>query len=149
MISGITIQQVNVSKARHSMKDHTADVSPNHFSLLYDVNTREKCVETASNGPHNDESKKGGLIILKEYMKRMHSSNSKKAAMDYLETKTNEQISDAVCKTGALKELLDKLKVKAEFCPIKAPTSDKYNPLIHLTNRPKPIPNTKNRGIWN
>ena len=69
--------------------------------------------------------------------------------MDCLETKTSEQISDVGCKTGTLKELLDKLKVKAEFCPIKAPTSDKYNPLIHLTNKSKPITTGKKRGVWN
>ena len=148
MISGITIEQDNVLKARHSTKNHTANVAPNHFSLLYDANIREKCVEKVSNGPRYDKSKKVGLTILKEYMKRMYLSNSKKTAMDYLETKTSEQISDAICKSGALKKILDKLKVKADFCLINIPTNDKYNLLIHSTDRPKPIPTVKNKGVW-
>ena len=47
--------------------------------------------------------KKVGLTILKEYIEQIYSSDSYKAPMDYLKTKTSEQISDTVCKMGILK----------------------------------------------
>ena len=119
MIGGTIVGQEEVTKARHFTRPHTAEVAPNHFSSLYDGNMQGVYVEKAFNVIPDDKTKEMGLTILKQYTKRMYSSDRQEPIREYLEKKTSEEIKGAVFKDGVLKEMLENSNVKAEFVQSK------------------------------